>query len=466
MQHHYNSTSLLTRPKKVREIALPDLVLSPARLDLYDLPPIELANGRDRQVVLTQHPKVGSPSIDRFLAAHPNLAVLLSGRKFTVQRPRPQVQALYSDQPLDARSIRNLPGLKAVRFNQWDGLVDLGWLDPGLAHLGGYDVTFKTLAAMDRFERLETLWYASNSITGSLPRAFAGLTSLRRIHLERVRLRTAGPLASLTRIEEAALSDLALEDLTSLSAWSRLRRLALSSRGTLDGIENFPDLEHLTLENVKCPPIAALAKLPRLRHLEIKTVKGPSDLIQTLPKLTGLRRLWIQSDTANRFPSASLFTPMKRLEELHIGFSQILDGRVSKFGALEKLQRFWLGGVYRRAEVDRLRAALPHCTTLDVDVDDSSDSRPVLQRRGLVEYARDEGEDTWSIFQNLSADFDRNNHDVEKLIKAAVKRKDPALAKRLLFDSESDKFCVVARTEESIRQVADVINALVEDRGD
>jgi hypothetical protein len=135
-------------------------------------------------------------------------------------------------------------------------------------------------------------------------------------------------------------------------------------------------------------------------------------------------------------------------------------------GALENLKRLWLGGGYSRSEIEKLRADLPRCTTFDVDIDESPEPRPEPKRRGLVAYNRDEGGETWSIFQNLEAEFDKSNYTVEKLVKAAVRKRAPALARQLLFDSEGDNFCVVAKSERDILKVADVITDLAKGAGE
>jgi len=442
------------RPAHPIELPIHEVVLHPGRR--HDLPPLDLAQDGDRQAIIVGHP-IGAP-IDSFLRRVPSLRVLLSRYRFRVESPQPQIEAVHCEQELDQPSIRNLPGLKAV--GSWLGgerNIDLEWFSSSLEHLGGSDRQFKDFGGVTRFA-LQSLRLTADDAQSW--RLVSRLTSLRRIRFDGVPIRAGAVLQRLVNVEEAEILNLAVKDLKALRGWTRLRRLQAPPPRSMEGVEALTALEDLWFEGRTCPPMAALAALPRLQHLVLRCGRGPLDL-EAISRLSGLRSLTIDIDSFP-IPSAQPFLSLTQLETLDLGRQRIADGQVSQFGALRNLKTLKLGWAYQQDEVAKLRDALPECV-VDVDVQEGAPPEP--RRRGFVEYDQNEGEATWSIFQNLCGRLEADdNHEAERIVKAALKKTAPDLARRILFDSERDAFCAVAKTEADVLTVADLIIELAGNR--
>jgi hypothetical protein len=469
--HFLDLPERLARPSRSIELRAHDVVLHPdwphdRRLHAigvnpgwpHDLPPLELAEAGDRQAVVVEHARVSEPSIDRLLEQAPTLIGLLCGRHFRVERPQPKIEALCCNHPIDQASIANLPGLQAVRFNQVGLNIDVGWLDPSLKHLGGIERSFKDVNALTRFQGLETLWLSVYGDVESL-RAVSKLSSLRRIYLGGVPI-AGGIMRGLVNIEEAELAHLAARDLTPLRDWKRLRRLHLFKRCVTGGIEALEALEDLVLEGPACPPISPLAALPRLHKLVIHCGKRPVDF-DAVTRLRGLTSLTVHLGTHGfDIPSATLFASLTQLERLDLRGARIVNGRLGEFAALKNLKSLTLGGTYSAVEVKSLREALPDCA---VEASEDGSEEGIAPRLGRVLYDFDEAQGSWSIFQDFSSEFGvDDNHQVEEIVEKALIREDPALAKRIEFDSEGSRFVAVAKTKEDVLGVAKVITKLLE----
>jgi hypothetical protein len=439
-------TDTLTRPSRTIELPIHEVVLHPD--GAHDLPPIELAQNGDRQVLLVEHAGVTGNAIDRFLERAPSVTTLLSNRYFTVERPQPRIEAVCCNQRIEEASIRNLPGLRAVRFKQ-RGRISLEWLDRSLEHLGGIDVLFEDFPSVTRFAHLQTLWlglYADVEALSVLP----SLAGLRHLYLGGPDAWSAMPIPAavlepLVNVEEAELSYLDANSLKALRRWSRLRRLHLLKRSETRGIEALQSLEEVVLEGASCPRIGPLTALPRLRHLAIRCGRGPADL-EAVFQLRGLTSLTIDVEA-------------RGLETLDPGL----------FGALASLKQLALGGRYGGAEVARLREALPCCSidvTVNDDVAEAAAETEAVYARGIVRYFPDRGdngdeETRWTISQNLAFEMGvDSNHAVQKRVRAALRERAPAIAARIQFDSEADNFCAVGKDEADIVALADLIAEL------
>jgi hypothetical protein len=68
----------------------------------------------------------------------------------------------------------------------------------------------------------------------------------------------------------------------------------------------------------------------------------------------------------------------------------------------------------------------------------------------------------WEIFQDLADHLNvPSNHEVQKLVREALRRRDASLARRISFDSEADRFCAMAENREDIEQVVALIEELM-----
>jgi hypothetical protein len=75
-----------------------------------------------------------------------------------------------------------------------------------------------------------------------------------------------------------------------------------------------------------------------------------------------------------------------------------------------------------------------------------------------------EGLKQWSIFESLAPGLNlATNYAAEGLIKKEMKKTNPELAKRLVWDTEAGAVAVYADSESDIRAVAEILNNLLPD---
>ena len=81
---------------------------------------------------------------------------------------------------------------------------------------------------------------------------------------------------------------------------------------------------------------------------------------------------------------------------------------------------------------------------------------------GITIHRPEEGIDQWSILQSLAQHLTVDtNYAAESLLKRELKRRDPALLKRLEWDTEGGAVGVYADAEDDIRAVAELANELI-----
>jgi len=195
-------------------------------------------------------------------------------------------------------------------------------------------------------------------------------------------------------------------------------------------------------------------ELPRMREVEF-------------PRLIGLRSLelscWDMPDVGRPFDLRFL-AQMTQLEQLRIVGIRAHDGRLDFLAELRNLRRLEVLPE-SEAQLEELRGAMPGCKVTAEYVPLGSRPDP-YDRVGDVElWPPIEPDVPWSIFQDLVPELDTaTNHEAEKLIRRRLREQDPALLRRLEFDSEADNVGLYAETEADLRAAARAIDQLARER--
>ncbi len=253
------------------------------------------------------------------------------------------------------------------------------------------------------------------------------------------------------------------------NTWQRLRALCLGGRGlkSLSGIENCRQLESLLLLNLRTGDLSPLCDLPGLTDVTFRMPDRSLDLA-SLARVKTLRRLEIdeapvtESDIV-RVRSLIPLSQAPAIEEIILMGIRIEDGNLLPLANLEKLRRVRLGSEIG-CDVEKLRQARP-----DVIVEyapPASRTERQSERVGQVTiYRPEEGIAEWSIFDNLAQPLHLNtNYTAEQLLRREIKKTSPELLRRLEWDTEAGAVGVLAKTEEDIRSVAEVVNSLFQSR--
>ena len=235
---------------------------------------------------------------------------------------------------LDENSVVNLAPLRAhtrlqvlrLKYNSVNDLSHLARMT-GLRALDLAGNRVANLRGLEQCVFLETLDLSGNDITDLSP--LAHLTRLRELRLKDNQVSDLSPLAGLTNLVHLDLAENHAVRLQPLSALPLLKFLNLENNGitTIDGLEHCLALENLNLARNPVTKFDPIARLPELRQLMVDATKA-----KTVMPLAGLK-------------------------------------------SLRTLDFEWSTGK-PRGEIDRLRAALPHCA---------------LQQVGLIQKNADAG---------------------------------------------------------------------------
>ncbi len=438
----------------------------PAQLTVV---PIEAVAAGDGQVLAAcEIGKERTPVIDLdVLVDFPTVESVIASTQVRASRQLPDIRELllYPTAPIpEASTLRRLTGLESLyamppcgemRLNldalpaeQMRKLALNRWLNLSVAPL----------------EKMTGLVKLSADLFHDSLDAVARMTDLQY-------LRILGPakgwakLRECTLLEEAHLIDAQIANLRRWNTWNRLRRFTLAGRGvkSLAGLESFQQLEELTLLNLRMEDLMPLWELSRLAALTLRMPAGGVDLasVAAIPQLRSLviDDAAITDSESLRIPTLKPLAKASALEDLTL-FGAVEDSDLMPLAELPRLRKLWLGPRIG-ASVDGLRAVRPDIQIDYTPIDPEWEA--FKERVGNVTIQRPgEGLRQWSIFESLAPGLQlATNYAAESLIKKEVKKKNPALARRLSWDTEAGVVAVYADSESDIRAVADIINDLL-----
>jgi hypothetical protein len=271
-------------------------------------------------------------------------------------------------------------------------------------------------------------------------------------------------------------------DLRTVKDPAMITSLWLNGRGlaSMDGIEAMDALDSIHAERVARFEVARVVRLPRLRDLSIE-----ADRIDDLAALADVEGLtWLNLEIRNDRLAAELNTlDFGRLERLvYLGLF-VLAPTVRPALDLDRLTRIpglanlTVAGV--RAAGDDLEPLdrMPALRSLswpfadgasylamqerhpDWHIGDTSQMHP---ERGpaIVALPVDDGGTAYMLELDGTDIFDTDtNYDAERKLRAVVKRRDAALARRLRYDTEAEHVVVLADAREDLEAVMRIATA-------
>jgi hypothetical protein len=364
----------------------------------------------------------------------------------------------------DAATLRHLTGLHTLYALSLSGRIrlELDSLPAGQMRKLALSRWFtKSLVPLERMTGLQQLQV---DLFRDPLDPIVRMTDLRYLHVK-------GPakgwakLRECTLLEEAHLIDVQIANLRRWNTWEKLRILTLSGRGvkSLAGLEKCERLEELTLLNLNMTDLAPLRQLQNLKTLALRMVAGELDL-SAVAAMPALRTLVID-DAADadllHLPAIKILARAPHLEELVLFCTIVADGDLMPLSEIPKLRKVRLGSMIG-GDVEKLHAARP-----DIEIDYKAPDprlRALTEQVGGVTVRKPgRGLDQWSIFQSLAPALKlKTNYDAEATIKRELRKRNPDLAKRLDWDTEAGAMGVYANTEADIKEVAELINELLQ----
>lgn len=405
----------LRRPERTRRLTFADLWVRRTYHVADLVPPLEHARPGDRQVaVYGRRGDTFDPTVVDIdgLAELPDVESVAGMALVRARRPLPHVRELLAS-PVDDETLANLPNLESfapMRRRYGHPPLTPDAVAPGLRWVLGNP--FETLEELTRYRSIERLG------TGGLYRDSAEpLAELRRL-----RWLDADPgkgLRHLAKLEELELLDLdlqegpALPNLKRFKTLRNLRFLRIDGRNlrSIEGIEALRSLEALWLYRPGITTLAPLAELPALAHVRLD---GPDKVedFEPLAALPALRRIHVELHSDARS---------------HIAWARELERR-------------------------RPGAEVSWWEPIPEPPPDVLVGRIGIRRLP---------DGTWSIFQDVTDLLGvGTNHEAEDGISRAIRRDDPTLHARLIFDSEAGALGITSDDEAAIRAAAAFIDAM------
>lgn len=413
------------RPVSPRRLTFGSLMATEVapRTDCRGLIPIEVVQPGDEQVFAARWPhQRDTPIIDLDkLADVPSVTSIVASTVVRARRTIPQVRELLlvaMGRLVDIDTLGCLPGLNTLCVLYWIDGFDPRRLPQGLEALRIDRTSLPDgLSSLSRLTNLRKLDLRTGYPKDSM-RPLSTMTRLTHLKAENVKAAWTS-MAGCTELEEVDMTP-RLDSLRPFKRWTKLRKLTIRGRGlkSLDGIEQFENLESLTFHGTAFRDFSLLARLTKLREVGEGNVG------------------WCAADA-----------------ESHAQFRRILCA----LPALEKYSALSL----HRDMADALRETYPAIEIVYQDIIEPSDI--IADSNGNVTVHAPEGEmKQWSIFESLADRLDLpTNYDAEKLLKRELKAKHPDVLKRLEWDSEADNVGVYAASEADIQVVAAIANELI-----
>ena len=467
----------LVRPAEVRRLRFDDFLRIPnagrprvVRVgESWPVIPIEAVAAGDTQVLAAHEPgKIDSPHLDLDpLADFPSVESVVACTRIRASRDLPSIReilVLGHSLLVDTATLSHLPGLESLYIPHVarQRVIDLACLPAQQMRqlaIWRWDVaSLAPLAHMTGLRHLDVTFFKES------------VDILAALH-ELTYLNILGPakgwasLRQCANLEIASIIDFQMANMKRWDTWKRLRIACFGGRGvkSLAGIEACEQLESLLLLNLRTGDLAPLRDLQRLSTLTLRLPDRAIDLasIAQIPKL---RRFEIdampvtQNDVAH-LPSLAPLWKAAALEEIILNGTCVDDGDLSPLASIGTLRRVHLGQDIN-CDVEKLRQARP-----DVTIDYKPPSGPArkFERVGQVNiYPPGDGINEGSIFDSFAQLLHTStNYAAEKLIRTEVRKSDPALLKRLDWDTEAGAVGIYAKDEKDIRAVADAINRLL-----
>jgi hypothetical protein len=416
----------------------PERLIRPSQLVRYEFAhqgtnasiiPIEAVAGGDTQVLAAREAFQDGTTVINLdvLSGFPSVESVVASTRIEATRPLPNIKELllhpWTPMP-SAETLRNLPNLEVLYAWATHGRhrLDLGALNgPRMRKLAFNRWLTNNVEALDNMTGLQRL--AATLFREPLD-AVGRMSGMRHLTI-RGPARGWSKLADCTLLEEAHLIDVQVANLKRWNRWKQLRVLILSGRGikSLEGMEAFQNLETLTLLNTRTDQLSPLRKLPRLRVLTLRMPAAGVDL-ESIAAIPGLRVLTIDDDA--RLPTLKPLEKAPALEEVSLTCI-VEDGDLTP-----------VAGLPGRRDIRVL------------------DSR-------IEVHPPQEGMTQWSLFESLAERLNlETNYAAEKMIRREVRKRDPALVRRLDWDTEAGAVGIFADNESDMRTVADLVNELVQ----
>ena len=464
----------LERPRSVFRYTFRHFVDAPFRHRKNYLPPergivpIEAVDAGDMQVLAAQEPTNSkTPVIDLdILSNFPSVESLVISTQVRATRDLPHIRELlfaYVVSLPDAATLKKFTGLQTLFALPvaCDSRIDLDAVPAEqMRDLAVSHWFTKNLAPLEKMTGLRqlraNLFHDSLDSVSKMPQ----LTFL-NIH---------GPatgwakLRECALIEEAHLIDVHIANLRRWNTWKRLRSLVLSGRGvkSLTGLESSENLSQLTLLNLDMSDLAPLRELAHLQELTLRMVAKAADLVSVaaIPQLRSLAIADAAVADVLELPTLKPLARAAELEELSLMQVAIEDGDLLPLAALPKLRKIDLGSTIA-ADVEKLRAARPD---IEINYTPPDPKWQALQEKlgSVIIQKPGEGLKQWSIFQSLAPALNlQTNYAAESRVKKELSKRDPALAKRLEWDTEAGAVGIYAATESDIRSVAAIVNDIL-----
>ena len=241
----------------------------------------------------------------------------------------PEDMGLLTELDAYSRGIADLTGLEQAAAlarlrlpgNRIGDLAPLSGLD-GLRHLDLRGNLVKRLDPLSELSDLERLDLSGNPVADVS--ALEGMGQLVELRLDDTAVAYADvrALPYFGRLQDLGLGGLGIEDLSSLSAMTQLRRLYLHDNGVADisPLSELSDLRTLDLSGNGISDISALAAMTRLSRLDL----GDTGVVDIAP-LAGLVELGNLNLSGNDIEDVSALSAMTRLRNLYLGDNAVHD---------------------------------------------------------------------------------------------------------------------------------------------
>ncbi len=397
----------------------------------------------------------------------------------------PSVESVIASTPV--RASRSLPGIRELLVIGHDMAPDPATLD-NLSALESLYFPRRLSAARVDLERLPAHCMRHLAISHWMARSLeplARMPGLRQLEVQFFResleavarmngltfLSVLGPakawasLRECAQLEEASLIDVQLANMKRWNTWTRLRHLCLGGRGlqSVAGIEACTALESLVLLNLRTADLSAVRDLSRLTELRVRMPDRALDLA-SIAAVPALRRFELEEAVVTdrdvfRLPTLAPLSAASNLEELVLLGTRIEDGDLLPLAGLERLRQVRLGCDIG-CDVEKLRAARPDLTIHYTPPKPSTTPSELVGQVSIHPPVK--GVAQWWIFDSF-ADALRvsTNYAAEKRIRSEIRKADPALLKRVEWDTEAGAVGIYTNAEADIRAVAEILNRLI-----
>jgi hypothetical protein len=385
--------------------------------------------------------------------------------RFDLRRPHPQIEGLIAWKKVGPETVGMLPGLRFLQLAAQSMTPEVqAALPECLEEIWASPIDIGRLPRLRRLRYLKTTLRSGGA---DQARALAEMSELRQIDLEvGEALRGANAFGGLPNLESLSINSVSKLDFKAFSGCRQLRSLELGGLGStksLEGIEHLHGLTSISISGRRPLPLGPLRGLRRLEHLSLTTLEPPPD-VEVIGQLIGLTSLFYYPGSVSSVftvATGAMFSKLERLRSLKC-MAFLGDGDLTPFARLERLEYLCFLGTFPEAKVRWLQERLPACK-LDLTVGEPPSTRPEIEIGPLK--AWQEGDETWSVFQDLRLILDcPDNHAVEDSVRAELHRAQPEALARVEFDSENDAFAATLKDRGALEALAAAVGTLANTR--